>query len=278
MKKILVPVDFSKCSDIALQQASRIAKVLSAEVHLYHVASLHPYWRDLSTSDKAAYKENEELASKIEENLLSRKSKLLSQGVEVKVSYNHGHVIENIIKYSTTNEVDLMVIGTHGMSGYKEWMIGSNAQKILRNVTCPVIAIKQTPVNKGFDQIAFVSDFHEGNMAAFNKTLDFAKAFNSGVTIINMDEPGFFSDPVLVIKKAMREFQDVAKSRGLNCDIKRITDDGFEEGLRKQIKENEIDLVVIPTHGRGPIARLFLSSIAEAVVNHMQTPVMTIRI
>jgi nucleotide-binding universal stress UspA family protein len=278
MKTILVPHDFSACADNALNQAIYLAAKTGAELHIYHVAALHPYWKQLSSTDQDAYRENLKESINIRERLKERMKIAEQAGVSARTSFTPGQVIEGIVEYSRKYDADLLVIGTHGMKGMREWILGSNTQKILRQVECPVLAIKHDLVYRDFKRIAFVSAYRKQAEEPFHKLLDFAGIFQSEIVLINMDEPGFFSDPLLVIRQAMREYQDLAKSRGFHCEIKRLTGGNLEEGLRKHIVEEDIDLVVIPTHGKGAIARIFSSSIAEAIVNHFQKPVMTIRI
>jgi nucleotide-binding universal stress UspA family protein len=278
MKNILVPYDFSECAVYALNQAVFLAQKTGANLHVYHVAPLHPYWKDLSKSDSEAYNQNVKVAYGVEQKLAEVKLRMEGMGVAVTTRFTPGPIIENVVRYTEEFKIDLLVMGTHGMSGIKEWMIGSNAQKILRQVACPVLAIKHDLVYRDFQKIAFVSSFHHENKQPFLVVLDLAGIFKSEILLVNMDEPGFFRDPLLVIRTAMREFQDLARSRGLACSIKRLASGSLEDGMKQLIAEEAIDLVAITTHGKGPLARIFASSLAEAVVNHLQKPVMTIRI
>lgn len=278
MKNILVPVDFSDCSDQALDQAIFMAKTIGAKLHIYHVGDLHPNWAALSETDRAAYRENLEKTGRIEAGLEKRRSLAEAAGVEVQAGFTHGHVIEQIVDYTRRFDMDLVVIGTHGMSGYRDWIIGSNAQKILRQVDCPVLLIKKKPGNPRFGRLAFVSDFQQAHRQAFAQALDVAEWFQAEIWLINMDEPGYFHDPAMLLLESMRAFQEEALSRGLACQIRRLTSGSLEDGLRQAIAEHGIDLVVLPTKGRSPLARLFLSSMAEAVANNLDVPVMTIRV
>lgn len=276
MNRILVPHDFSKCADSALAQAISIAKKAGAELHIYHVAALHPYWEQLSESDRAAYSQSLDTAMKIRERLAERKGRAEAEGLSVKTIFTPGKVIECITDYTEKLEVDLLVIGTHGMSGVEEWILGSNAQKILRKVGCPVLSVKQGREAAGFSRLAFVSAFQAAAESPFEKLMDFAELFQAQITLVNMDEPGIFRDPEVVIIQAMESFRDLAAKRGIDCDIKRLPAGDLEQSLKAYVKENDIDLVCVPTHGRGSLARIFTSSIAEAVVNHLEKPVMTV--
>ena len=278
MKRILVPYDFSECADNALKQAAYLAERTSAELMIYHIAPLHPYWEYLSETDRASYLENINIANKISDKLDAKKKEIEISGIKVITKFTPGPIIENIVNITGEYEIDLLVIGTHGMSGVKEWMLGSNTQKILRQVDCPVLTIKHDLMVRDFARIGFVTSLHHDNDKPFDKMLEFAAIFEAEIILINMDEPGFFSDPLLVIQKALKDYQSIAVSKGFKCTIRRMTGGGLEKELTKEIVENDIDLIVIPTHGKNAFVRIFINSIAEAIVNHLDKPVMTIRI
>ena len=130
---------------------------------------------------------------------------------------------------------------------------------------------------RDFKKIGFVTSLDHENDEPFEKMLAFAAIFKSEIVIINMDEPGFFRDPLLVVRKAMEDYQNIAKAKGFKCSIKRLANGQLEEQLTGLISENELDLLVVPTHGKNAFVRIFTSSIAEAIVNHLHKPVMTIK-
>lgn len=278
VKNILVPVDFSACSESAFRVAADIAGRSGAVLHLYHSAPLHPYWEELSREDRESYRSQVDAVSRLSKSMEELKTTAERHGVRVELQFSHGHLIENVVNYCQRYSIDLLVMGTHGMTGIREWIIGSNTQKILRQVSCPVLAIKHDILQPAFKKIAFVSDFRPGTPKAFEKMLDFARIFNAEVTLANMDEPGFFSESPLATRKSMRHFQEDGHSRGCPCHLYRLQNGSLEHSLQKLIEEEGIDLVVIPTHVSGSFFRVFSAGFAESVVNHMDVPVMTMLI
>lgn len=278
MKKILVPTDFSECAGYALNQAKYMAGLWNAELHIFHVTALDTAWQEDAEVNKVIYESNLAVVQEVERQLSVLRESLTKEGHTVITGFDHDNLIDRLETYTEQHSIDLIVMGTHGISGVREWIIGSNTQKLLRKVNCPVLAIKHDLVYREFKRIAFVSNYHEENEVAFKELLRIAGLFDSELILLNMDEPGTFGDPVLVMRKAMREYQEIAEEAGFKCSLKRIAGPNIESELQKQINEEDIDLIVVPTHGRSGFSRIFSSSIAEAIVNHLDKPVMTIKI
>ena len=142
MKKILVPTDFSEYAYYALKVAAQIAKKNNGEIILLHMLELPHQAGDAIGSGhdipeimlfkNAAMKRLEDLMD--DECLDGLK---VSQVIQFELAF------DGIMNISKKNEVDLIVMGSHGASGFKEMFIGSNAEKVVRNSDVPVLIIKK---------------------------------------------------------------------------------------------------------------------------------------
>jgi nucleotide-binding universal stress UspA family protein len=135
--KILVPVDFSEHSLEALRQARDIAARFNAELHLVTVvepwppattAEMYPLYRDyvLQAREKATAQLNDLAAS-------------IAGSTPVQPVTRAGHVQQELVKYIQDNNIDLVVLGTHGRTGLSHWFMGSVAEKIARSAPCSVL-------------------------------------------------------------------------------------------------------------------------------------------
>jgi nucleotide-binding universal stress UspA family protein len=145
IKKILVPTDLSECSDYALEKAVELAEKSGAEIELLHVLDVHTYD-----------------AKKVDEFMKSEKGKALQQKVEdaMKMPANSRGVTINkvvvrgfeppseIAAYAGENDVDLIVMASHGRRGLTKWLLGSVTDKVIRIAPCPVMAVKHPKVVK----------------------------------------------------------------------------------------------------------------------------------
>jgi len=143
-KKILVPTDFSKFSDDALKQAYDMAKQYKAKIYLLHVVGLIQqcvvdYCLDQQTTNAL-----EKKAVKAAEDMMQKQIKKVvkSKDVEIVPDVAKGTPYVEILKEQKSKKIDVIVIGSHGMTGILSHLMGSVAEKVLRGAKCPVVLIK----------------------------------------------------------------------------------------------------------------------------------------
>lgn len=143
IRRILVPTDFSEISAQAFTYAEELARQYSAEIHLLHVLEKNPPILLIRTFDMT----NESAAQKIEndaKNLLSEFRNRFSKDIIVKEVILRGNDFEEIVEYAEKNNIDLIVIATHGRTGVLHTLLGSVAEKVIRYSKVPVLVITAT--------------------------------------------------------------------------------------------------------------------------------------
>jgi nucleotide-binding universal stress UspA family protein len=140
-KKILVPIDFSPSSEASLKQASALAKELHAEIHLVHVI---PMFTATKIADFVPEAELTAGAKKeAERQFAARKSVLVGRGVKVSSSIEVSNdVVGSILNLIETKRIDMMVVSTHGLTGWHPLVFGSITEKLVRLVRIPVLLIR----------------------------------------------------------------------------------------------------------------------------------------
>jgi universal stress protein A len=139
-KRILVPVDFSEFSDRALQYAVQMAKEFKAELLLVHVVEAFPI--DYMLGIKSAEEANQWQVEQSEKRLHSIRRKLTSEdSVSVRGSVRFGKPFQEIVKFASEHQIDLIIIATHGYTGLKHIQLGSTAEMVVRHATCPVLVL-----------------------------------------------------------------------------------------------------------------------------------------
>jgi nucleotide-binding universal stress UspA family protein len=143
MKTVLVPVDFSEASISAFRFALDIVRESRGSVHLLHVITL-PALQDSALAQVGGFKES--LLRDLEVVADQKYQRLISEfntgNVKVTTSVDTGRVQPCILDHVRKTDVDLIVMGTQGATGIREWMVGSNTEKIVRTSPVPVISIK----------------------------------------------------------------------------------------------------------------------------------------
>ncbi len=137
-KKILIPTDGSEANSVAVEKGLSLARLIGAKAKILFVVDTSTFIDlppdDLVTNITSHMKnKGEEVLDKIEE-------KSDEFGVDIERSVKEGHPVGIIIEES--EDSDIIVIGTHGRSGFSRLLLGSTAEKVIRHAECPVMVIK----------------------------------------------------------------------------------------------------------------------------------------
>lgn len=275
MKKILVPTDFSKEAEAAAKVATDFAKKFNYEIHLLHMVDLPTDKVDgikqyTSEIPEAIY--FMKLASKQFEELLNKD---FFDGVTVHNSVKTDSTFEGINETAKELDIDLIMMGSQGASGFKEIFVGSNTEKVVRTSDVPVLVIKNTENEFKADNIIFATDFKIESRPSYLKAVEFAKNFDSKIHLLLVNTPNNFTSSS-VAKKRIEIF--IADTNYTNHTIHTHNDDSIEKGIRNFADEIDADVIGISTHGRQGISHFFNGSIGEDIVNHAVRPVITFKI
>ncbi|MGO2103658.1 MAG: universal stress protein [Psychroflexus halocasei] len=277
MKNILVPVDFSQPSENALRVAAKLAKKNNAKILSLHVVELA---ESLFGSGQFNV-DNEEivffmkLAKKKFEEFLDKD---FLKGVDIAHDIEVGSTTFAINDIVEKNNIDLIVMGSQGVSGLEEVMIGSNTEKVVRHSEIPVLVVKKDIKDFDFKKVLFATNFDLKNVKAYNKAKEFADSFGAQMKLVYINMPGnqFYSSSE--IKDHMRKFLNEVEIPLNNENVKIYNDYSIQEGVLNASRFEKFDLIAMPTHGRKGLSHFFNGSIGEDVVNHSDIPVITFKI
>jgi universal stress protein A len=143
-KKILVPTDFSKFSDNALKQAYDIAKQYKAKIYLLHVIEVVQTCSIDYCLDDQTVRALDEKSLEFSEKMIRKQINKVfkSKDVEVVSDVKKGTPLEEILKEQQSKKMDLIVIASHGKTGFLSHLIGSVAEKVARGAKCPVMLVR----------------------------------------------------------------------------------------------------------------------------------------
>ncbi len=148
IKKILVPIDFSDYSKNALKYAVQFAKQFNAKIYLVYVVEPMIYPADFSMGQVAIPSADIDLHSRAEEELKKLSKDIINGSLQVEILIKTGKPFVEIIETASANDVDLIIIATHGHTGVEHLLFGSTAEKVVRKAPCPVLTLRE-PI-KGF--------------------------------------------------------------------------------------------------------------------------------
>jgi nucleotide-binding universal stress UspA family protein len=274
MKRILVPTDFSEQANYALHVASQLAKKHHCEIYLLHMLELPINEVDAlsSHSDLPEAMFYLKLARKRFDDVLA---KPFLKTIKVHEIVKFQQAFDGIIDTCKEYKIDLIVMGSHGVSGFKEMFIGSNTEKVVRTSEIPVLVIKNYHQNFKVNNFIYASDFTEENKKPFKKAVEFAKLVKATLHLLMINTPNKF----LTTDESDSRMQNFMKgSQFKNYTLNIYNDYTIEKGILNFAQHIDAGLIGMSTHGRKGIAHFFNGSISEDLVNHANRPVITFKI
>jgi len=277
IKRILIPVDFTETSDLAITEALTIANAVDAEIYILHVVEYNEYYfsvvpetqvmlPSLITLEKAVKKKMEELREKIKKK----------SGLAPKVFVTTGHVHSEIIDFAEKKKIDLIIMGTHGASGYKEFFIGSNAQHVVTLSKSPVLTMCMEKSKPGFKNILIPIDASLHSREKVNLAIKIADIFKSKIHLLGLTD----SKDIDEQNKINIKLDSIKKISNMHkLDHKSVVVQGtsLAKAARGYANKNKCDLIVINTGHESAITGIFLGAFAQQIVNHSKVPVLSFR-
>ncbi|MEZ4874806.1 MAG: universal stress protein [Flavobacteriaceae bacterium] len=272
MKRILVPTDFSPQAENALKVAVQMAKKNNSEIYLLHSMEmpLHLANTNTGTLPEALY--FIKLAEKQFDDLLK---KPYLKDVSLNEAIGHGELYNDISETVKKSKIDLIVMGSHGSSGFREMFIGSNTEKVVRTSNIPVLVIKNDHKKFEIKDFVFATDFSEECRKPFGEALRFADYFDATLHLLYVNTPSGFKTSEET-KKLMASFIKGQKIKNYTLNIYNET--AVEKGVLGFAREINAQLIGMSTHGRKGISHFFNGSVSEDLVNHANMPVITFKI
>lgn len=274
MKKILVPTDFSEHANNALKAAASIAKKCDSEILLLHILELPQQGSD-SINTGTEIPEVMFFKNAAENRLIQLASSPILQGLRVSTVLKLDRTSLGVTKSAEANDADLIVMGSHGASGFKELFIGSNTEKVVRTSQVPVLVIKEEIEDFKINDFIFASDFSEGMKQPFLKVQKFSKIFGAKLHLLMVNTPNNFK-ATHVAEEMLNNFLSDITDKDYVLDT--YNDLTIEKGILNFSDKINADLIGISTHGRKGLAHFFNGSISEDLVNHSKKSVMTFKI
>jgi nucleotide-binding universal stress UspA family protein len=275
MKKILIPVDFSKQSEYAAKMANRIANKSNSSIYLLHLIELPTGIIDMGAGSNFSIPESMLYLRKVKEQIINFKDTFFDKNLDVKYAIKFQNPYEGIQKYGDKIDADLIVMGSKGNSDFEEILIGSNTEKVVRTSKRPVIVVKKDETKFNAKDLVFASSFKNENKEAFGKFLDFANQFKSKIHLLKVNTPSKFESTQIAKEKIKNFISDFSLPKHT---ISIYSDTTIEMGILNFSKDINADLIALSTHGRSGLSHLFNGSITSSLSKNAIKPMLTFKI
>ncbi len=277
IQKIIVPIDFSKHSEYALEAAAALAQKHNAEILALHMLELsNALISDDDNSKQAEAVFFLKLAAQKFNDFLD---KPYLKDLKITPIVKHFKVFKEVNDVAQEHKADLIVMGSHGTSGFKEIFIGSNTEKVVRHAEIPVLVVKHHPILMDFGKVVFACDFSRKAIKPYINATHLFKTLGATLHLVYVNLPGtgFQSSTEMEIK--VTDFLKTADGNLDNLEnVHYVNDYSIEQGILNFASTKGADLIAVATHGRKGLAHFFEGSISEDIANHSALPVMTFRI
>lgn len=287
MKNFLVPTDFSVASHHAFAAALQLAQRTGGHLTLLHTielpetANFSSFGGPVGGSELPNSSGTNDLymlqllqATKRRMHALKDEAAQLAPGVPVQDVVHTGRLNPAVLALIEKQAIDLVVMGAQGHTATEHFFLGSNTERLVRTAPCPVLAVKQAPSELPVRTLVFPSDFS-------------AEADRAVPELHRIQ--ALFPEATLHLLHVVRRPEHRAAALDKITDfahrhhLGRYEPTAFEadspsEGIAAYATQNQVDLIVLPTHGRTGLSRFLQASIAEYVATHVLPPVLTFKL
>jgi len=271
MKQILVAIDFSKTSMNALEYGIHLANKAKADLQMV--------WVDNTTSEEVVFEgfAHEERNEKVAllKDLQDKYAKSLNGG---KLDYKtrKGKVYIELAQQAKSQSADLIIAGTHGVSGFEEYWIGSNAYRIVTNAPCPLITLRYDCKVGDIGKIIIPIDSSQETRQKIPIASQIAELFNSEIHVLSL-----YSTPLKSVQKRVdtyaKQVMDYFEERKIKHIPVTIESENTTRTTLDYAEFVNADLVAIMTEQETTTANIFLGPYAQQIINNSPIPVLSMR-
>ncbi|MFN4971807.1 MAG: universal stress protein [Bacteroidota bacterium] len=251
-QRILVPVDGSPQSIVAFRAAATLCKAYASQLTALHIAE-----------DGVS---EEGLRKMMGEN---------TQGVSFHYMHKKGTVHKEILHAAQETDTELIVMGTHGVSGFQEFWMGSNAYKVVNSAHSPVLTMREDSRISDFKNIILPIDTSFESRQKVPVAISIAKHFNSTVHILGVSS-GDDKDAEYKVKAFTRQVIHSLDDAHVPHTFNMQLGGNLTDITINYAKQKNADLIIIMTEQELQLGSFFLGKFAQQMVNHSPVPVLSI--
>jgi nucleotide-binding universal stress UspA family protein len=253
---ILIPIDFTKQSLLAIKQSYNLAKYTHSRIVL-----LHTFEKDREDSHEALTK------------LVEQTEK--ESGVPTEFMNVKGDIYEQTDKIAEEIKATLIIAGLESHMRFRN-IIGSSASKLVRKAPCPVITIRGNNHSDGCENIVLPLDISPETREKVDVAVQFAKYFGASIRMLGLfDESDTdYENSLLAYSHQVKQF---IKSKGISCTNKSVPTKNVAETIVDYANKVEADLIMVMNKPDLSITEFFNGTDTQKVVDISNIPVMTIQ-
>jgi nucleotide-binding universal stress UspA family protein len=264
---LLIASDGSEFSINAIREAINLAKICSSKLIAVSVVKTNLEFESILPQ---VVEKNEQKAIK---HLESIKAQAKKEGVDcTTVVTLSEEPYQDIVDHASKNNVDMIIMGTHGKTGMKRLMMGSVTAKVIGHAPCNILVL---PLNAKVEcrNVLIATDGSKYSEAAASEALGIAKRCGSSLIVISVASS---EAEIASAKDTVNKVSEAAEREGVKTTAV-VTKGKPYEAIIETAKQNKADFIVVGSHGRTGLDRLLMGSVTERVIGHAETAVLVVR-
>ena len=275
MKKILVPSDFSETSENAFVYAIEMAKAYNARLVLLHTFELPMADSQIMPINYAEMYETLEASNS--DNFMEELEKLkmiARQQNATHIFMDHvmmeGDLLHCIKEVVSQQDIDFVVMGTNGATGWLESFIGTNTGNVISDVSVPVLSVSHDTKFNKIETIGFTTRYRQDEIHALNQVLKIARRFDAKVKCLYVKTPEyeFIGQEIAHWESYFEDEKDL--------EFFIIPSEDVEATIEEFVDNQRIDLLAMVSHKKNFFARLFTTSTTQKMSQHSKTPILAL--
>lgn len=272
----MIPTDFSKCADTAINFAVESAKISTVELALVHVLDFYPAYVDpygLAAAYPAEYWED------TKKQLLAVKSELIGRGVtHVDATVYESPFVSGILKAIKQKHAELVIMGTNGATGVQQTLWGSQTGAVIGEAAAPVLAVPCNYKWKRPRKIMLATNSFEKQAGLIEFLLEFLRFYQAELHIVVFtDEKKDKALTLVEHQHQLGSYTEMIKAHyGVSAVASHIHGNDLENSLNQYIKDHQIDILAMVTHKRNFFETIFHPSTTKRISYHTKIPLLAI--
>lgn len=276
--KILIPVNFSSLSEIAIKKAMDTAlQCKSSELHLLSVvdSTATGYFITAETGMVLSLPSFSEFELSLKARMAELEKTIINNSaLKVTTAVLTGNRIQLINDYVIKHDIDLVVIATENTSGFTEFIFGSDAQRITTQTICPVLTIQPYTLKRGMQKIILpVEDFYPESKLEY--AIEMAQLFDAEIHLVCLSQK--INLTVYGTYSIVKSIEEKLEEKKIRYKIKVVEGTNITTEILEYSKTESIDLILVNPGEESKLTGRVIETTGGHIVNHAAVPVLTVK-
>ncbi len=274
MKRIQVPIDFSETSFNALKHGIEIANRLDGDVRIVHVKTKKSTQLYLQKNTKEVISENVE--DWLQDIVTENKKLYRVPGGKIDFKILEGNVFKEVTNQAKYDDTTLIVMGTHGASGFEDKYIGSNAFRLVSASPVPVLAVRPERVWRGINKIVLPIGNRKASRQKVPAVVGLANLFDAKIYVIGVKEKGYNLLNSRVGAFVRQTVKFIEKNTKLKVESSILKEGDRAVSLLAYAKSIDADILATGIHHSGNPFENMIKPFANQIMNESDCPVLAV--